>query len=96
MEIGKELQSILTNLSQDYRDISRSLNEANVSLAQIKTDVANHIRRTENLEHRYDALYLEQQKLDKQVTKWAGGLALSGWIVATVISISAVITKFIA
>lgn len=82
-------------LLQRHIELRETLSDINVSLATIKTDVHHHIRRTENLETRYDALNSEYLRLDRQLSKWAGATALSGWVVSTILALAALLLKFI-
>lgn len=74
--------------------LKETINEINIHLAEMKVDLRHHIARTDALEGLYQNLAADQARLDKQLSRWAGATALSGWIVSTVIALTAVLIKF--
>lgn len=81
MDSREQFDQIITH----YIELKDHLASLNVNLAEIKVDVRNHIRRTENIEERQDGMDKELTRIDRQISKWLGALALSGWIFSTAI-----------
>lgn len=71
---------------EQYQELLETLYDTRADIKAIQTDLAYHIRRTDILEGRFEAL-------DKDVTKLRGFFTIAGWIVAGLATILTVLNQ---
>ena len=81
-----EPDKMLEHIYNDVKEQSEVLAEMRADLRAVQTDLAYHIRRTDILEGKFEAL-------DKDVTKMRGFFTVMGWIVAAAATILTVLEK---
>jgi hypothetical protein len=71
---------------EQFQELLETLYDTRSDIKAIQTDLAYHIRRTDILEGRFEAL-------DKDVTKLRGFFTIAGWVVAALATVLTVLNQ---
>jgi len=75
--------------------LEQELTEIKIILARIEVDLKHHVRRTDELQAQKAILADTVQSLRIDISKFKAGLALSGWVAATLIALAHLLIKLL-